>query len=106
MQKSRFLVVPSHSDHWPLVVNEGTLCGCGLILSSIIGNIPELSNDKNSIIFNVGSSNSLLRALKRSVKLSDSSLKLMFDNSIKLSSKYGINDWVTQYNKIIRVLQN
>ena len=97
--------MPSHSDHWPLVVNEA-LCGCGLILSSIIGNIPELSNDKNSIIFNVGSSNSLLRALQRSVKLSDSSLKLMFDNSIKLSSKYGINDWVTQYNKIIRVLQN
>ena len=45
MQKSRFLILPSRSDHWP-VVNESTLCVVGLILSSVVGNIPDLTNEK------------------------------------------------------------
>lgn len=102
MKKSRFLVLPSHSDHWPLVVNEGTLCGCGLILSSVVGNIPELSNNKNSIIFKSNSSESLLRAIEKSIELSETDLDNMYQNSINLSSNYCINDWVVKFQSIIR----
>ena len=106
MQKSRFLVVPSYIDHWPLVVNEGTLSGCGLILSSMIGNIPELSNEKNSIIFGPGSSENLLKALNRAIEMPDSCLNLMYENSIQLSSSFGLADWIIKYKSILRELQS
>lgn len=102
MKKSRFLVLPSYSDHWPLVVNEATLCGCGLILSSVVGNIPELSNNKNSIIFKPRSSESLLRAIEKSIELSKNDLDNMYKNSIRLSSNYSINNWVVKFESIIR----
>ena len=106
MQQSRFLVLPSYSDHWPLVVNEATLCGCGLIVSNVIGNIPELSNNKNSIICNVASEKSLINALEKASKLSDAKLDKMYKQSLKLSSKFTILNWVKKYQDIINSLKN
>ena len=106
MQQSRFLILPSHSDHWPLVVNEATLCGCGLIVSNVIGNIPELSNNKNSIICNVASEKSLINALEKASKLSDVKLDKMYKESLKLSSKFTILNWVKKYQDIINSLKN
>ena len=106
MQKSRFLVLPSYSDHWPLVVNEATLCGCGLIISNIIGNIPELANNKNSIKCKVASEKSLINALEKASKLSDKKLDKMFKESLKLSSNFTISNWVKNYQDIINSLKN
>ena len=106
MQQSRFLILPSYSDHWPLVVNEATLCGCGLIVSNVIGNIPELSNNKNSIICNVASEKSLINALEKASKLSDVKLDKMYKESLKLSSKFTILNWVKKYQDIINSLKN
>ena len=106
MQKSRFLVLPTHIDQWPLVVNEATLCGCGLILTDVVGNIPEFSNSKNSIIFKVSSIKSLLSALEKASELSDLKLDMMYEESLNLSSKYVISNWVKNYQNIIKYLSN
>jgi len=106
MQNSRFLVLPSRSDHWPLVVNEAAHCGCGLIVSNVVGNIPELTNSKNSFIFKVGSEESLLSAIRKASNLSVEKLDLMFEESLKLSSKFGISNWVKNYYDIINYLKD
>lgn len=101
MQESRFLVLPSHEDHWPLVVNESVLCGCGLILSNKIGNIAEFCGRKNGIIFNAKSTNSLFKALVKinSLKLSD--LVIINEESHRLGSKFNVTEWIKKYQKII-----
>jgi glycosyltransferase involved in cell wall biosynthesis len=106
MQQSRFLVLPSYSDHWPVVINEATLCGCGLIVSNVIGNIPELSNNKNSIICKIASEKSLTAAIEKASMLSDAKLDKMFKESLKLSSRFTISNWVKKYQDIINSLKN
>ena len=104
MRKSRFLVLPTYSDHWPLVVNEATLCGCGLIITNIVGNRPELSNKKNSFLCDVASTSTLTKCLQEASVLSDRKLDIMFRESIKLGSKFTISNWVNSYYKIINNL--
>ena len=106
MRRSRFLILPTHIDQWPLVINEATLCGCGLIITNEVGNIPEFSNNKNSIISKVSSISSLLSALEKASSLSDYELDKMYEESLKLSSKYVISNWVKNYQNIIRYLSN
>jgi glycosyltransferase involved in cell wall biosynthesis len=102
MKASRFLINPSHEDHWPLVVNEATLCGCGLILSNNVGNIDELSNYKNSIIFKKSSSEHLFDALIKASQLDGLKLDIMFKESLKLGSKFTVSNWRDSYYKIIK----
>ena len=105
MQTSRFLVLPTHEDNWPLVINEATLCGCGLIISHAVGNIPELSNKKNSIFCKVASQSSLIRALEKASRLSEKKLENMFKESVNLGSKFMISNWVKNYYKILTYLK-
>ena len=105
MQKSRFLVLPTHLDQWPLVVNEATLCGCGLLITDAVGNIPEFSNSKNSIVSKISSEKSLLASLEKASKLPDTKLNKMYEESLRLSSKYVISNWVKNYNNIIDYLR-
>jgi glycosyltransferase involved in cell wall biosynthesis len=106
MQKSRFLVLPTHNDQWPLVINEATLCGCGLIITDVVGNIAEFSNSKNSILCKTFSKKSLFASLIKASKLSDKKLNKMYKESLRLSSKYVISNWVKNYQNIIKYLSN
>jgi len=106
MRKSMFLVLPSYLDHWPLVVNEASLSGCGLILSNKVGNLSEFSNNKNSFIFKYNSEDSLISALKKASQLSNIKLDIMFRESVKLGSKFTISNWVKNYFKILKYLKN
>ena len=60
--------------------------------------------EKNSIIFDYSSPTNLSKALKRAIELSDLDLNCMYQNSLQLSSNYGINEWVIKYELIIREL--
>jgi len=106
MQKSRFLVLPTHLDQWPLVVNEATLSGCGLIITDVVGNIPEFSNSKNTILCKASSKESLLASFKKASELSEKKLDIMYNESLRLSSKYVINNWVKNYYNIIKFLKD
>tara|TARA_A100001015_G_scaffold97282_1_gene107982 strand:- start:13335 stop:14363 length:1029 start_codon:yes stop_codon:yes gene_type:complete len=106
MQRSRFLVLPTHIDQWPLVINEATLCGCGLIISDVVGNIPEFSNSKNTILCKASSKESLLASFKKASALSEKKLDIMYNESLRLSSKYVINNWVKNYYNIIKFLKD
>ena len=106
MQKSRFLVLPTYIDQWPLVINEATLCGCGLIITNAVGNIPEFSNNKNSFLCKISSKKTLLTSIEKASKLSDAKLDKMYTESLKLSSKYVISNWIKNYQNIINYLKD
>lgn len=101
MRKSRFLVLPTLTDHWPLVVSEATLAGCGLILSNKTGNREEFLNKKNGFVFKAQSVNELLKKLKEAASLSDEQLNEAYNESIRLGSVYVPTHWGKVFHQII-----
>lgn len=51
--QAKFLVLPSTSEPWGLVVNEAFYYGCPALVSSICGCVPELINNKTGFVFSV-----------------------------------------------------
>ena len=68
MSMSRFLVLPTLTDHWPLVVSESALVGCGMILSDKVGNSIEFLNSKNGFSFPSKSVKELSKCLSRAAE--------------------------------------
>jgi len=101
LRQSRFLVLPSIDDHWPLVVSEATLAGCGLILSDKVGNIAEFLNEKNGFIFQAKSVEQLSGKLKEAASLPDSRLNEVYNESKRLGSFYGPTHWAEKFHQII-----
>ena len=86
--ESLFFILPSLIDHWPLVVHEAALCGCYLLLSNNVGNIPDLSNKKNSIIFDPKSIFLIQQAIEKGMKLKGKKLLQGNKESEKLAKKF------------------
>ena len=63
MQEARALALPSHEDHFGLVVHEAALCGCALALSSEIGAAEDLAREGNAVRFAPDDLEGLHRAL-------------------------------------------
>ena len=63
MRDSRALILPSHEEHWGVVVHEAACSGCALILSSVVGAALDLAGDRNAILFETKDSESLKVAL-------------------------------------------
>jgi len=101
LKRSRFLVLPSLVDHWPLVVAEATLVGCGLILSDKVGNCVDLLNQKNGFVFPAKSEKELSVRLKKAANLSDSQLDEMYGESKRLGSLFDPEHWGVTFKKII-----
>jgi len=62
--KSNFLILPSISETWGLVVEEAFYCGLPVILSSNCGSMEFIKVNQNGYIFNSNNSDSLLRILQ------------------------------------------
>lgn len=63
MAEARFLVLPSHDEHWGLVVCEAAQAGCGLLLSDAVGSAPDLLGPSNGKSFAARDPVDLARAL-------------------------------------------
>jgi len=101
MRNSRILILPTLTDHWPLVVNEAALCGCGLILSNRVGNICEFVGNSNGIVYNVRKDEDLLKSMQIMAKQSDEISNQITKESRILGEKYIPVYWSYQYNKIL-----
>jgi glycosyltransferase involved in cell wall biosynthesis len=64
LRESRCLVLPSHEEHWGLVVHEATSCGCALALSRAVGSADDLADADNAVIFNPGDERAIEQALR------------------------------------------
>ena len=88
-QSSRFLVLPSHEDHWGVVVHEAAQAGCGLLLSRNVGAREDLADAVNSIIFPARKPAALVDALRRCTRLSDEQLVRTQERSLTLAGQFG-----------------
>jgi glycosyltransferase involved in cell wall biosynthesis len=102
MRNSRFLILPSLEDHWPLVVNEASLSGCGLILSNKIGNISEFIGSINGIVFDVKQDKELLTCMKTMASQSNYNLNQIWQESRFLGSRFTPKNWANQLESIIK----
>jgi glycosyltransferase involved in cell wall biosynthesis len=101
LQKSKFLILPSLEDHWPLIVSEAAMSGCGLLLSDKIGNIPEFANEKNSFIFNATSEEALYKSMLMASECSEYTLDEICRESCRLGLKFTPSNWAINFKKII-----
>ncbi|MDD5596360.1 MAG: glycosyltransferase family 4 protein [Victivallaceae bacterium] len=100
-RQSRFLVLPSWEDHWPLVVSEAACVGCGLILSNKIGNRHDLSNEKNGFIFKAGSSEQLAGKMEEAALFSDARLNEVYEASRRFGAQFGLPQWGEKFCRIV-----
>lgn len=90
LRKSVVLLLPSYNEGLPMAILEGMACGKGII-STTVGAIPEVINEKNGILINAGDIKGLAYAI---IKLSqdDIMLKNMSKNNIKkIEDIYSVN---------------
>jgi glycosyltransferase involved in cell wall biosynthesis len=102
MRNSRFLVLPSRVDHWPLVVSEASLSGCGLVLSDCVGNAPEFMAETAGFVCRAGSVSSLIAALSRAAELEGHSLDNIGLTARKLGLRYTPEGWAGRFREILR----
>ena len=101
MQQSRFFVMPTLTDHWPLVVAEASSVGCGLVVSDVVGNRPEFLTKKNGFEFPKGAVKDLVARLKEAASLPDWRLDEAYEESKRLGSFFGLEEWADKFCQII-----
>ena len=101
LRQSRFFVLPTLTDHWPLAVAEAAAVGCGLILSNRVGNRPEFLTQKNGFVFPARSVRELTRKLRAAASLPDWRLNETYKESKWLGSFYGLSQWAEKFQQII-----
>ena len=106
MQNSRFLILPTLTDHWPLVVNEAALSGCGLILSDRVGNKSEFVGKNNGIVYEVEQDKDLLLKMILMANQSDEILNQISKESRMLGENYTPTYWSFQFNNILEKFKN
>lgn len=102
MRESRFLVLPTLTDHWPLVVNEACLSGCGVIVSNVVGNIKEFVGNENGIVYPLKSERKLIKAFIKIARLNDDQkLDRISAESRSLGVKYTPQTWAEVFKRIL-----
>ena len=92
--ESRCFVLPSHEEHWGVVVHEAVLSGCMLILSDRIGAALDFAGFKNALTFKHNSTDGLKKALEKVMLLSNETMDIAFESSITVSRRASINRFV------------
>ena len=101
LRNSRFLILPSHEEHWGLVVHEAALCGCGLIVSDAVGSSLDLVGANNGIVFPNNSTNGLYKAMVRAASFNNKELQLISRESKDKALKFNLSRWATTFAQII-----
>jgi glycosyltransferase involved in cell wall biosynthesis len=100
-REARFLVLPSHEDHWGVVVHEAAMSGCGLILSTNVGARFDLANEHNSFKFAAGNAAALQAAIARAAQLNDKQLRIAYHESLALAYRFGPRAFAEAVEKAI-----
>jgi glycosyltransferase involved in cell wall biosynthesis len=100
MRAARFFVLPAREDHWPLVVHESASSGCGLVLSTNIGNARELASPRNAILFPSGDAGALYSALREAAGKDAAWLRAAGDESRRLAGDFGPDKFASTFRRI------
>jgi glycosyltransferase involved in cell wall biosynthesis len=100
-RESRFLVLPSHEDHWGLVVHEATLSGCGLVLSRNVGARLDLASDRNAIVVEHHRPDCIAEGLVVAATMDGPSLHVASEESVSLASGFGPAAFATSLGSLV-----
>ncbi|MEP6391042.1 MAG: glycosyltransferase family 4 protein [Halioglobus sp.] len=102
IHNSRCLVLPSHEEHWGVVVHEAALSGCALLLSTAVGSAVDLARKENSITFKPKSKKAIEDALIEFSSWDDQQCTAAQNKSIGLAKKFGPEVFSYSVSSIIR----
>lgn len=102
MTTSRWFVLPSKHDHWPLVIHEAVLSGCMLLLSSAIGSISEFATAANSRVVPTDDCRALAAAFLDLASLPDEALEEGRLESLSLAKKRSVAQWAETFVEFSR----
>lgn len=103
--ESRFLVLPSTTEAWGLVVHEAALCGCALVLSDAIGSADDLASVRNAIRFRANDEDDLYRALVDAAALSDDWFAAAEHESKSLACHFGPTRFAAELKDLIETFE-
>jgi len=106
LSSSRVLVLPSHEDHWGVVVHEAALSGCALLLSNAVGAAEDLVSARNGILVEPGSSVSLRKGFELLVGKEKRWWLLAERESVRMAKRFGPHRWADQFLRISEYLRN
>jgi glycosyltransferase involved in cell wall biosynthesis len=106
MGEVKIFCLPSHSDHWPLVINEAALAGCGLLISDAVGNSSEFCSTQNSKIFKTKDVKMLRSAMAELIEKTEMEPELVVKCSTSLGSKFDRSYFPSQFIKILNEVRN
>lgn len=99
---ARYLILPSLTEAWGLVVHEAASTGCALLLSDRVGSATDLGGSRNLLRFRHGDSPSLLRALKTAAAATSDDLDAAEAESIELAASFGPNRFAMESVELFR----
>jgi glycosyltransferase involved in cell wall biosynthesis len=100
-RKARFLVLPSHEDHWGLVVHEAAMSGCGLVLSRNVGARLDLASARNAIIVEPRRAEQLAAGLLAAAAMDEPALDVAAEESVALASGFGPAAFAASLGKLL-----
>lgn len=101
MQSARFLILPSHEEHWGVVVHEACLAGCGLILSRAIGASEDLATADNCITIAGRGSGAIAIALGHAAAMSEGQLETARRISLARGALFGPQAFTTALDRML-----
>ena len=94
-------VLPSKYEPWGVSLHEMVSAGMPVLTSDNVGSCSSLVNNKrNGIVFSHSIKGDFKQKMYEIMQFSDKELSLMGEESVHLSKKFTIQDWVRTLNKI------
>ncbi len=101
--KQGVFCLPSHNEHWGLVVHEAASVGMPMVLSDSVGSASTfLINGYNGFVFKSNNKESLKQKLLSIMKESDENLLKMGKKSLELSNKINCEIWASSILSVIK----
>lgn len=102
MRNARFLILPSHDEHWGLVVSEAAQAGCGLLLSANVGSAPDFVGRQNGRIFPPQDVQAIEQSLLWASGQSATELDAIERESHDLGTRFTPARWAEEFAEIVR----
>lgn len=100
-REARFFALPSLEEHWGLVVHEGALSGCVLLVSKQIGANDDFVTEENSCLFDARDFNSMKYAIEKALKMTDNQLLAASAKSLEMSKNASLEKFVDGINRFL-----
>jgi glycosyltransferase involved in cell wall biosynthesis len=102
MADAKFLILPSLEENWGVVVHEAALCGCGLILTTSVGSVPDLLIGGTNGFLCDPRASSITSAIQAALGTDTAWRSNAMEVSVKLAEKFGPSCFASSLSQLIQ----